>query len=63
MLMGRFGGRLGYVVIAAGVVTVFSPLAVVMGIPLVVSFIGLVLTAVWQLAVGVNLYRLGCDSG
>ena len=61
MLMGRFGGRVGYVVIAAGVVTIFSPFAVVMGIPLVISFIGLVLTAVWQLAVGVNLYKLGCD--
>jgi hypothetical protein len=61
MLMSRFGGRVGYVVIAAGVVTIFSPFAVVMGIPLAVSFIGLVLTAVWQLAVGVKLYKLGCD--
>lgn len=61
MLMGRFGGRMGYVVIAAGVVTIFSPFAVVMGIPLVISFIGLVLTAIWQLAVGVKLYKLGCD--
>lgn len=61
MLKGGFGGRLGYLVIAAGVVTIFSPFAVVMGIPLVISFVGLVLTAAWQLAVGFKLYKLGCD--
>lgn len=60
MLKGSFGGRLGYLVIAAGVITIFSPFAVVMGIPLIVSFIGLVLTASWQLAVGFKLYKLGC---
>jgi hypothetical protein len=47
------------VVIAAGVVTILSPFAVVMGSPLVISLIGLVLTAVRQLAVGINLYKLG----
>jgi hypothetical protein len=61
MLKERFGGRLGYLVIAASAITIFSPFAVVMGIPLIVSFIGLVLTAAWQLAVGFKLYKLGCD--
>jgi hypothetical protein len=61
MLRGGFGGRIGYLVIVAGAITILSPFAVVLGIPLVVSFIGLVLTGIWQLVVGVKLYKLGRD--
>ena len=59
MLKGDFGKRLGYVVIVAGILTLFTPFGVIMEIPLAISFLGLVLTAVWQLVVGAKLYRLG----
>ncbi len=59
MVNGGFGGRIGYLAIVAGAITIFSPFAVVLGIPLVVSFVGLMLTAAWQLVVGVKLYKVG----
>ncbi len=59
MLKGVFGKRIGYVVIVAGIVTLFTPFAVMIEIPLVISLIGLVLTGVWQLYIGVKLYQLG----
>ena len=59
MLKGGFGGRLGYLAIAAGILTLFSPLGVMIGVPLIVPFFGLVLMAVWQLLADAKLYRLG----
>ena len=59
ILKGDFGKRLGYLLIVAGILTLFTPFGVIMEIPLVISFLGLVLTAVWQLVVGAKLYRLG----
>jgi len=46
MLKGVFGKRIGYLVIAAGILTIFPP-------------VGLALMAIWQLIVGVKLYKLG----
>ena len=59
MLKGVFGKRIGYLVIAAGTLTFFSPFGVILGVPIIIPFIGLVLTAVWQLVVGAKLYKLG----
>ncbi len=61
MLKGHFGKRIGYLVIAAGIVTLFTPFGVIMELPIIIPFIGLVLTAVWQLVVGFKLYKLGRD--
>ena len=61
MLKGVFGKRIGYLVIVAGILTIFTPFAVILGVPIAIPFIGLVLTAVWQLIVGVKLYKLGKD--
>ena len=47
MLKGVFG-KIGYLVIAAGIITLFPPLA-------------LALMAIWQLVVGIKLYKLGKD--
>ena len=49
----------GLLVIAAGILTLFSPFGVIVGVPIIIPFIGLVLTAVWQLVVGTKLYKLG----
>lgn len=59
MLKGVFGQRIAWLVIAAGILTLFSPFGVIIGIPIIIPFIGLILTAVWQLIAGFNLYRLG----
>jgi hypothetical protein len=59
MLKGDFGKRIGYLVIAAGILTLFTPFGVIMEIPIVIPFVGLILTAVWQLVVGAKLYKLG----
>jgi Sec-independent protein secretion pathway component TatC len=58
---GDFGKRIGYVVIVAGILTLFTPFGVIMEIPIVISFLGLVLIAVWQLVVGAKPYKLGKD--
>lgn len=59
MLGSDLGRRMGYVVVAAGTLFIFSPFAVMLGIPLVISFVGMALTAFWQAAVGIRLYRMG----
>jgi len=60
MLKGVFG-KIGYLVIAAGILTLFSPFGVILDVPIILPFIGLALTAVWQLIVGAKLYKLGRD--
>ena len=62
MLKGVFGKRIGYVVILAGIFTFFSPLQVLLGVPTIIPFIGLILTAFWQIVVGVKLYKLGKEA-
>ncbi|MFC1870270.1 DUF4386 family protein [Chloroflexota bacterium] len=59
MLKGVFGKRIGYLVIAAGILTLFSPFGVILKVPIILPFIGLILTAIWQLIVGIKLYKLG----
>ena len=61
MLKGVFGKRIGYVVIFAGIFTLFTPFGVILRVPIIIPFIGLVLTAFWQLVVGAKLYKLGKD--
>ncbi|MFC1937754.1 hypothetical protein ACFLWY_04290, partial [Chloroflexota bacterium] len=60
MLKGGFG-KIGYLVIAAGILTLFTPFGVILSVPIILPFIGLALTAVWQLVVGMKLYKLGKD--
>jgi hypothetical protein len=62
MLKGLFGKRIGYVAIAAGILSLTSPFAVMMGVPIIIPFIGLVLMAYWQIVIGVKLFKLGIDS-
>jgi hypothetical protein len=59
MLKGVYGKVLGYVVIAAGIVTLFTPLGVLIALPFIINFIGVVLSAIWQITAGVKLYKLG----
>ena len=59
MLKGDFGKRLGYLVIVAGAWTLFTPLGVILEIPIIIPIMGVVLGAVWQLVVGAKLYKLG----
>jgi hypothetical protein len=59
MLKGVYGKVTGYLVIAAGILTLFTPLRVLIEIPFLISFTGVVLSAVWQIVVGVKLYKLG----
>jgi hypothetical protein len=59
MLKSAFGKPLGYLVIVTGVLTIFTPFQVILGVPVIIPFIGLVLTAAWQLIVGFKLYQLG----
>ena len=61
MLKGVWGKRIGYVVIAAGILTLFTPLVIV-GIPIIIPLLSIVLGAFWQLVVGLKLYRLGKDA-
>jgi len=61
MLKGSLGKRIGYLVIAAGILTLFTPL-VTIGIPIIIPLLSIVLGAVWQLVVGFKLYRLGKDA-
>jgi cellulose synthase/poly-beta-1,6-N-acetylglucosamine synthase-like glycosyltransferase len=61
MLKGVFGKHIGYVAIVAGVLSLFSPFGVMLGIPVIIPFIGLVLMAVWQIVVGAKLYKLSKD--
>lgn len=55
MLRSPFGGRLGYLVIVASLLAMSAPFSVNAGVP-IIAFIGLVLTGIWQMAVGARLY-------
>jgi hypothetical protein len=60
MLKGKlFGKPISYIVILSGIFTIFTPFAVNLGIPIAVSIIGLILMLIWQVVVGIKLYRLG----
>jgi hypothetical protein len=57
MLRSGFGRVLAYLAIAAGVLSVFSPFGVLMDFPKVLSFLGLMLGAVWQTIAGWKMFR------
>ena len=57
MLRGGFPKWIGGMAIVAGALTVFSPFAVMLGVPVIVPFVGLVLGAIWQMAAGWRLFR------
>jgi len=60
MLKGKiFSKPMSYIVILAGVFSIFTPFAVNLGIPLVISLIGLILMLIWQVLVGIRLFKLG----
>jgi hypothetical protein len=62
MLKGAFSKWIGYLVIAAGILTFSTPAGVIMEVPMIIPFIGIVLGGVWQLTVGFKLYRLGREA-
>lgn len=60
MLRGKtFSKRISYIVILSGIFTILTPFQVNLGLPLVISLIGLVLMLIWQFLVGIQLYKLG----
>lgn len=61
MLEGVFGKRIGYVVIGAGILSIFAPFLVILGFPVILSVVGLFLSASWQMFIGIKLYKLGKD--
>lgn len=59
MLKGAFGKVISYLVIVAGIFIFLGTLGVFL-VPLtILNLFGLVLTAVWQMVVGVKLYKQG----
>ena len=58
MLKGVYGKVTGYMVIAAGILTLFTPLGVIIEVPFIILFAGVILSALWQVIVGIKLYRL-----
>jgi hypothetical protein len=58
MLKGIYGKATGYLVIAAGIMTLFTPIGILIEIPFLISFTGVVLSAAWQIVAGVKLYKL-----
>jgi len=61
MLKGVFGKRIGYLVIVAGILILLGTCGVLLEMLAILTLFGLVLTAVWQIVVGVRLYKLGKD--
>jgi hypothetical protein len=59
MMRSGLGEPLAWIAILAGVVSLFAHVAVVMGIPLVISLAGVILSAVWQLIAGFKLFKSG----
>lgn len=61
MLKGQriFGGRIGYVVIGAAVLTLLGAITLIMEVPIIVPVLGVILGASWQTFIGFRLFRLG----
>ena len=57
-----FSMIIGYIVIFSGIFSIITPFAVNLGIPLVISLIGLVLMLIWQITVGIKLFNWGKNS-
>ena len=62
MLRGKevFGKNIGYIVIVAGIFTIFGSISfLVEGMPVILPVIGVILTAIWQFYIGFKMYNLG----
>jgi len=59
MLRGVYGRRTGYLVTVVGIMTFIGTFGVVFRSLSIFTLFGLMLTAVWQIVVGVKLYKLG----
>ena len=59
MLKGVYGKVTGYMAIAAGILTLFTPLGVIVEVPVIILFLGIVLGATWQIIAGARLVKLG----
>ena len=59
MLKGVYGRRTGYLVTVVGIMTFIGTFGVVLRPLSFLTLFGLMLTAVWQIVVGVKLYKLG----
>jgi len=59
MLQGVYGRRTGYLVTIVGTMTFIGTFGVVLRPLSFLTLFGLMLTAVWQIVVGVKLYKLG----
>ena len=59
MLKGVYGRRTGYLVTVVGTMTFIGTFGVVLRHLSFFTLFGLMLTAVWQIVVGVKLYKLG----
>lgn len=57
------GNKISYVVIGAGIFTLFSAATFVMDFPVIFSVIGVILSAIWQTNIGFKLYKLGNKGG
>ena len=54
-----FGKGIGYIVIVAGVFTIFGAISfLIKGFPVIVPVIGVMLTAIWQFYIGYKLFNL-----
>ena len=58
MLKGVYGKATGFLVIAAGILTLFTPLGVLIEVPFIILFMGVILSALWQVIVGIKLFKL-----
>ncbi len=54
-----FSMIISYIVIFSGIFSIITPFAVNLGIPLAISLIGLILMLIWQIIVGVKLFKMG----
>ena len=61
MLKGVYGRRTGYFVTVVGTMTFIGTFGVVLRPLSFLTLFGLMLTAVWQIVVGIKLYKLGKD--
>ena len=59
MLKGVFSKRIGYLLVLAGALTVMGTFGVVFEPLTIGTLFGLILNGVWQLILGIKLYKLG----
>jgi len=59
MLKGVFGKGIGPLVIIAGILTLLGTMGVLLEPLTILTVFGLVLSAIWQIVVGIKLYKLG----